>query len=115
MPAFGTVEVRYNKVPQLSGNLKKLAKETVEGAALNTEGIAKSLIPVDTGAGRNSIQAMKGETDLTWVVGVGVEYGIYLEYGTSRMPAHPFMTPAVEIVRPQFLSAMGEIVEQAAR
>jgi HK97 gp10 family phage protein len=115
MPAFGTVEVRFNKVPQLSGNLRKLAKEAVEAAALQTEAIAKPLAPVDTGALRNSIQAMKGDNDLTWVVNVGQEYGIFQEYGTVHQAAHPFMTPAVEIVRPQFMAAMGDIVEQAAR
>ena len=30
-----------------------------------------------------------------WIVGVGAEYGIYLEFGTSRMPAYPFLVPAV--------------------
>lgn len=115
MPAFGTVTVRFNKVPQLSGNLRKLAAEAVEGAALQTEAIAKPLAPVDTGFLRNSIQAAKGSSDLTWEVGVGAEYGIFIEHGTVHMPARPFVTPAVELVRPQFLHAMAEIVDEAAR
>lgn len=115
MPAFGTVTVRFNKVPQLSGNLRKLAAETVEGAALQTEAIAKPLAPVDTGFLRSSIQAQKGDSDLTWEVGVGAEYGLFQEFGTYKMPAHPFITPAVEIVRPQFMANMGDIVDEAAR
>ena len=115
MAAFGTVTVRFNKVPQLSGNLRKLAAEAVEGAALQTEAIAKPLAPVDTGFLRSSIQAAKGDNELTWEVAVGAEYGIFLEHGTVHMPARPFITPAVEIVRPQFLSQMGDIVDQAAR
>ena len=47
------------------------------------------------------------------VVADGVEYGIYQEYGVEngfgrgiRIPAHPFMRPAVEAVRRQFNEAM---------
>ena len=47
------------------------------------------------------------------VVADGVEYGIYQEYGVEngfgrgiRIPAHPFMRPAVEAVREQFNKAM---------
>jgi len=113
MPAFGTVTVRFNHVPQLSGNLRKLAAEAVESAALQTEALAKAAAPVDTGFLRSSIQAEKGDSDLTWEVGVTAEYGIFLEYGTVHMAARPYLTPAVEMVRPQFLREMGDIVEQA--
>lgn len=33
-----------------------------------------------------------------WVVGVGVEYGAYLEFGTSRMQPYPFLFPAARDV-----------------
>lgn len=46
------------------------------------------------------------------VVADGVEYGINQEYGVEngfgrgiRIPAHPFMVPAVEAVRPGFMQA----------
>lgn len=39
------------------------------------------------------------------VVADGVEYALYQEWGTSKMPAQPFMTPAVEAVRPGFAKA----------
>lgn len=38
-------------------------------------------------------------SDLEALVVVGVTYGEYLELGTSRMAAQPFMTPAAEAVR----------------
>jgi len=40
------------------------------------------------------------------IVADGVEYGIYQELGTSKMPAHPFMTPAVEAMRDKFADAV---------
>lgn len=45
----------------------------------------------------------------------GVEYGLFQEMGTSRMPAHPFMRPAVEAVRPGFARAFEQVttIEQA--
>lgn len=30
-----------------------------------------------------------------WIVGVGAEYGAYVEFGTSRMRAQPYLVPAV--------------------
>jgi HK97 gp10 family phage protein len=47
---------------------------------------------VDTGALRASIYTEKLET-FTWQISVGVEYGAYLEFGTSKMAARPFMQP----------------------
>lgn len=38
-------------------------------------------------------------------VGVAVEYGGYVEYGSSRTPAQPFMGPATEKIAPVFLAA----------
>ena len=42
------------------------------------------------------------------IVADGVEYGLYQERGTVNMPAHPFMVPAVEAVRPGFAAAFKE-------
>lgn len=59
---------------------------------------------VDTGALKASIKAEPGDERLTWVVHDGVEYGVYLEYGTEnedgsiRMAARPWLLPAVEQV-----------------
>jgi HK97 gp10 family phage protein len=98
MPAFGTVEVRFNKVPQLSGNLRKLAGQKVEDAALEHKSLARSFARVDTGEMRDSIQEEK-IGDLAWDVAVGAAHGIFNEHGTVHMGAQPFMTPATEIVR----------------
>jgi hypothetical protein len=51
------------------------------------------------------IQKTKGKGPVR-VVADGVEYGLYQEMGTSRIPAHPFMRPAVEAVRAGFTQAM---------
>lgn len=48
------------------------------------------------------------------LVAVGAEYGIFLEYGTLRSAAQPFMTPAVEAVRPAFERDMKRALEGKA-
>ena len=39
-----------------------------------------------------------------------VEYAFYLEFGTSRMAARPFLFPSVEEERPIFMKALKEIL-----
>lgn len=47
---------------------------------------------VDTGTLRASIK-WKPTGKLKYQISDGVHYGVYLEYGTSRMAARPFMGP----------------------
>ena len=54
------------------------------------------------------------EGDLEAVVSVGAEYGVYQEYGTSRMPAQPYLTPAVEANRRPFHQATAAAVKKGA-
>jgi HK97 gp10 family phage protein len=50
---------------------------------------------VQTGRLRSSItHRMESETEA--LVGTNVEYGFWLEFGTSRMPKHPFLIPAFD-------------------
>lgn len=76
------------------------------GAAMQSH--AQQLCPVDTGRLRNSITyklggggfgfpghgASLGSGDNTITVGTDVEYAAYVELGTSRMAARPYLLPA---------------------
>lgn len=64
---------------------------------------------VDTGALKNSI-AVEMDTPVRAIVSVGAEYGLYLELGTRRMAARPFLRPAVDAVRDAFVQAMRKVV-----
>lgn len=68
------------------------ALEVIGGKA---EGYAKALCPVDTGRLRNSIthQQMSENTE---VIGTNVEYAPYVELGTHKMGARPYLRPACE-------------------
>lgn len=98
-----------SKVPLLIAHLK-LAGQVVRKTALDIEAQAKLRAPVDTGFLRNSIQ-MNSTGELSAEVIVGAEYGLYLEFGTSRMGARPFLNPAVEFARPAFEAAMRKLLK----
>src|SRR5579864_5092315 len=83
--------------------------------ALEVEGEAKQRAPVDTGALKGSIQANPTDDLLTKEVNVGVDYAGYVECGTYKMAAQPFLTPAVEVVRDKFNQVIGQAIEEAAQ
>ena len=98
----------FNKLPELRGQVRRRAADAVTKAAFDVEAQAKALAPVDTGALKSSIQAQP-EGDLAARVDVGAEYGIYVEFGTRKMRAQPFLEPAAEQVKPSFEAAMRQV------
>lgn len=74
------------------------------GALVETE--AKTIVPVDTGRLKNSlthVEKKKGNEQYT-EVGSKVEYASYVETGTSKMKAQPYLRPAIERNRSQIQS-----------
>lgn len=73
-----------------------LARKGVRG-----EAVAKRLCPVDTGRLRASITHRLGRDSEGLFVDVGtdVEYAPYVELGTSRMAARPYLRPALDAMR----------------
>lgn len=60
---------------------------------------AKNVVPVRTARLKNSIQVTsfkRTSTGAEATVGPNTEYEMYVEYGTSRMAARPYMRPATE-------------------
>lgn len=84
----------------------RMVKREVARATLNIQTGAKERVAVDTGRLRNSI-AIEFERDgLTGIVGTNVDYAPYQEFGTSVMPAHPFLFPAAEEEYPRFVERL---------
>lgn len=83
--------------------IKKMAdphdmEKLVQKTALRIEAEAKKLCPVDTGRLRASI-ATQRLGPATYGVGTGVEYAPYVEFGTRKMSAQPFLRPAANKVK----------------
>jgi HK97 gp10 family phage protein len=103
------VTIKHNNLGTMAANLRPRAHLVVQKTAFDVEARAKEFAAVDTGAMRSSIHAeMTGE--LTAEVGVGVDYAVHVEYGTSRAAAQPFMTPAADAVRPDFEAAIRQVL-----
>lgn len=90
---------------RIKAELQKRVNQAVAKAAADVEANAKTDAPIDTGWLRNSIGMLqRGEAD--WMVGVGASYGRYVEFGTYKVPARPFLMPAFEKTIPVLKKAL---------
>jgi HK97 gp10 family phage protein len=79
----------------LGGLVGVVAELEVHGRIVQAQ--AKQIVPVDTGALQESI-VVESDTDSRGpvvYVGSHLPYAIYVELGTSRMAAQPYLRPAL--------------------
>lgn len=105
--ATSTVVVR-SFIPQIQAGAHAKAAAVTAKAAFDIEAQAKTRAAVDTGYMRNAINTQGA--NLEYEVHSPAEYSVYVEFGTRRAPAQPFMIPALELVRPVYMAAMKELV-----
>lgn len=107
----------YNHIPDAIRALHDGLVKAVAQVARDVRDAAQEHAAVDTGYMRDHIYAVTSEgsdyqggalslpevekpgSDLEGVAASEATYSIYVELGTSRMAAQPFMTPAAESVR----------------
>jgi len=84
-------------------NLQRFPEVVDERLRTELEGaveVAKELVPVDSGKLRESIRLEGENLNYRFIADAtnlrGQPYAAYLELGTVRMPAQPFMVPALE-------------------
>jgi HK97 gp10 family phage protein len=82
-----------SNVSDVLHHLDTAASRAMEACGLAMEGHAADIVPVDTGNLRNSITHASDEH--TAIVGTNVEYAPYVELGTSRQKAQPYLVPSV--------------------
>lgn len=117
----------FNHWDTVAEEIDEAVNKLVRKTAFEVEAKAKRSAPVDTGFLRNSIyvrtedssdargqggelfpELPAAEHNAAYIA-VGATYGQYVEWGTSRMPAHPFLVPAVEAIRQPFLGALDKL------
>lgn len=81
------------------------------GSKTHTSSAEGEAPAIDTGVLMSSIQ-VTNESAYTSTVTVGSEYGAYLEFGTKRMGARPFVVPAINKVAPEFHRQVQHVVGQ---
>ena len=86
-------------------------EDVIQIAARNIEGRSKQLVPRDTGATLNSIQA-RPQGPMEWRVGPTTDYAPFLECGTVYMKERPYMVPSAEHERPRVTKAVAELVKK---
>lgn len=94
-----------NNIPnQLADEVKDIVKHH----SYQIVATAKNLCPVDTGHLRRSIDAdiQDSETSIKATIGTNVHYAEAVEFGTSRMPSRPYLTPAYLRQKAKFESDM---------
>jgi len=65
----------------------------LEKIGMVAEGYAQKACPVDTGLLRDSIMHYV-EEDKTVLIGTAIEYAPFVEFGTSKQKAQPYLRPA---------------------
>lgn len=127
------VEVEF--VDNSGAILEELAAKkarALEMIGLAAEGYAKRLCAVDTGRLRNSITHTTGSNIVgspeppakpedsmpkgvpekdTVCIGTNVEYAPYVELGTVRTPAQPFLRPAAADHAPQYKDILEKVMK----
>lgn len=127
------ITVIYDHFPELAKGLEIVVSQLVRKAAFDIQALAQASHPYqdDTGFNTSSIYVVthdestygqgvntpsggatlldeveQPESKTEAIVAVGSSYGLYLEMGTVNMPAFPYLTPAAELVKPEFIAAM---------
>ena len=86
------LEIRQDNTEEVLDALADQVGVGLEKIGLVAEGYAKRLCPVDTGRLRNSIT--HAVDDSAAYIGTNVDYAVYVEMGTVRTPAQPYLKPA---------------------
>ena len=94
----------------LSDEIADELKKVVFLTARNIEKRAKDLVPVDTGATKNSISVDPTEPSLSHIIGPTTEYAPFIEYGTRHWEGKQFMTPAMEAETQPFRDAVNQTI-----
>jgi len=115
-----TIDVTKTDLATVPEKMLDYAMEVLLQQAHVMAGLAQIYVPVDTGSLRDSIRVERGGEGKAWrqvrvraggyitnpKTGKLVDYSNYVEYGTSKMGAQPFMEPAWEEIKPTILAML---------
>ena len=91
---MANIEIKENHIDEYLKAVDVAKQRGLEKVGLTAERYAKALCPVDTGRLRNSIShAVEGDSAY---IGTNVEYAPYVEMGTVRTRAQPYLKPAAQ-------------------
>jgi HK97 gp10 family phage protein len=105
------VEKFQEAMRQFDSAVQKHVHRQLASWAADVKALAMQFVPVRTGHLRSSIYAKISE----WVAEIGAEatYALFVELGTRRMQARPYLYPAIKQYLPQLEQIIREAIETA--
>ena len=97
---------------QQSEALEDEVHNIIENTADNMVGYAQGIVPVRTGNLLASIFSEYDGDDLSISLGARAEYASFVEYGTVKMRAQPFLEPAAELGQEEMNARIEEAIVQ---
>ena len=109
---FGSVRLDMTELEDLIKTSPGKVSKVVRATGIEVAGKASRKAPVgETGYLHNSIHS-EMEAEFTADVYVDAEYGIYVEFGTYKMAAQPYLVPAVEETAAEFEAALAKVIAE---
>lgn len=107
----GDKELRQKLIKNAELSLAKQIVKT-NGAEMQQKMVKNAVFTkgYSTGATRRSITGERADNDLTYKAGPHTEYSPYVEYGTRKMAAQPFVRPAFNSQKEKFKEDMDRLV-----
>lgn len=103
MPDFARVVKKSGDINKIAAHDRARIGRAMGETAQIAASVARQLVPVRTGALRDSIY-VEQRGDLTFYVGASESYASFIELGTVFSPAQPFLRPAIEFARKDLLA-----------
>ena len=85
-----------SNLPKVKKELESWELKALEAIGMFVDGEAVLRCPVDTGNLRSSIRYIVNSDKKSVIVGTNTEYAVFVEKGTGKAAAQPFLTPAAE-------------------
>jgi HK97 gp10 family phage protein len=118
------INVKWSGLDNLMEELGATAEATIDAAALamkattgQVQAQAKQIAPKRTGYMANNIlvePVKKTATSVTGTVNAKADYSSFVEFGTYKMSAEPFIRPAVSAAQSLFIKTTMDKLKEAA-
>lgn len=113
--AAGNLIILQDNTKQIEQALNKAIAKALEEIGLRAESHAKKNLTasgaVDTGRLRSSVTHQIQTSTNSVYIGTNVEYAPYVELGTSKMKARPYLRPAAADHADEYYSALKKHLE----
>jgi HK97 gp10 family phage protein len=115
--------IRVVGIPEAIASLKRYQKKKrkdiqreLKRGAIEVRDLAVDMVAVKTGRLKGSLQIDDSDIHLLVMrVGTNVFYGVYVEFGTRKMAARPFLFPAFFAKEGEIIRRIGNVLKKDIR